>query len=58
MYDFRFKAKETQESFGFPFYLFVGHSRLVHMAFEIRFATDGMEVTVFRQVGGKPEVTS
>jgi hypothetical protein len=26
--------------------LFVGQSKLLHMAFEIRFVTDGMEVSV------------
>jgi hypothetical protein len=33
--------------------LFVGHRRLLHMAFRVRSVTDVMEVAVFRQVEWK-----
>jgi uncharacterized protein YcsI (UPF0317 family) len=45
---FSFEKKEEEdlvESFVI-LCLFVGHSKLLHMAFEIRFVTDGMEVSV------------
>jgi hypothetical protein len=45
---FSFQSKVEEDlvkSFDVPG-LFVGHSRLLHMAFEIRFVTDGMKVSV------------
>jgi hypothetical protein len=35
---------------------FVGHRRVLHMAFRIRFVTDVVEVAVFKQAGRKLEM--